>query len=67
MGSESLRTCCTEGTKEAGVGEEREWGRYPERPDKLVTFLRYYSWGSWMINLDYAIYRKMINLDYAIY
>ena len=30
-----------------------------ERPDTLVMFLLYYSRGSWMINLNYVIYRKM--------
>ena len=41
-------------------------GAGSERPDMLVTFLRY-SWGSWMVNLDYVIYRKMANLNYAFY
>ena len=46
---------------------EGDGGAGAERPDTLVTFLLYYSRSSWMISLDYVIYRKMTNLDYTIY
>ena len=47
----------SEGAGGAGVTDERERERRPERPDMLVTFLLYYSRSSQMINLGCAIYR----------
>ena len=40
--------------------KDRERGRRPERPDTLVTFLRYYSRGSQMIDLVMRFIVKLI-------
>ena len=49
-----------EGDGGAGAMEEREQRGSPESPDTLVTFLCYYTQGSFMINLVMRFVIKLI-------